>query len=68
MTSPAPKRVYQRAISVSSGSATAHYEYGKFLVGAQRLNEAEAEFQRAVQAEPQNREAQFILCEFLSRQ
>lgn len=56
--------IYQRAISVSGGSAQAHYEYGKFLVGAKRNDEAEAEFQKAVQAEPQNRDAQFIIASF----
>lgn len=58
------EKIYQRAISVGSGSAMAHYEYGKFLVGAQRLDQAEAEFHKAVQTEPQNREAQFILASF----
>jgi tetratricopeptide (TPR) repeat protein len=57
---------YQRAISVSpdGSGAMAHYEYGKFLVSAQRSEAAEAEFQKAVQAEPNNREAQFILASF----
>src|SRR5204863_590453 len=39
---------YQRAISVSSNSAVAHYEYGKFLVQVNRVDDAEKEFELGV--------------------
>jgi tetratricopeptide (TPR) repeat protein len=55
--------IYQRAISVN-GSPLAHYEYGKFLVQIKRLDNAETEFQKAVQADGNNREARFILASF----
>ena len=46
------------------GRRDAHYEYGKFLVGAQRIDEAEAAFQKAIQVEPSNRDARFIIASF----
>jgi DNA-binding SARP family transcriptional activator len=45
-------------------SALAHYEYAKFLVQTNRVDAAENEFQLAVQVDPNNREARFVLASF----
>src|SRR5262249_1638427 len=42
----------------------AHYEYAKFLVQTNRIDAAENEFQTAVQVDPNNREARFVLASF----
>lgn len=59
------EEVYRRAIVTNNGqSALAHTEYGKFLLQRGRAEAAEAEFKKAVEVEPTNRDARLVLASF----
>jgi len=60
---PDAESVFKQAIAVNDGSALAHTEYGKFLAQLKR-GEAEAEFRRAVEVEPENRDARWVLASY----
>ncbi len=52
------------AISINDRMALPHTEYGVFLVQQNRLDAAEAEFKKAVEVEPSNREMRLLLASF----
>ena len=58
------EETFQLAIRVNGTSGLAHSEYGKFLAQASRPEAAEAEFQKAVELEPANRDSRFVLASF----
>jgi len=64
------EELYKRGISVNGNSALAHTEYGKFLAQANRLGESEAELRKAVEVDPADRNAKFVLASYylVSRQ
>jgi tetratricopeptide (TPR) repeat protein len=53
-----------RAIAVNGASPLAHSEYGKFLAQVSRKDAAEVEFRKAVDLDPSNRDARFVLASF----
>ena len=55
--------VYRQAISVNDRSSLAHVEYAKFLAQLKRP-EAEGEFLKAVEVDPENRDARWILASY----
>jgi tetratricopeptide (TPR) repeat protein len=58
------EEVYQRALQTNEGAAAAHLEYARFNVGQNRLDVAERHFRRAVEVDPQSREARRTLASF----
>lgn len=57
------EETYKNAITINNSSALAHTEYGKFLIQSGRP-EAEGELRKAVEVEPANRAARFVLASF----
>jgi tetratricopeptide (TPR) repeat protein len=55
--------VYKQAVAINDRSSLAHVEYGKFLSQLKRP-EAEAEFRRAVEVDPENRDARWVLASY----
>src|SRR5437764_943711 len=58
------EETFKQAIALNESSSMAHSEYGKFLVQAGRNDQAESEFRRAIEVEPTNRDARFIIASF----
>ncbi|HEY1404162.1 MAG TPA: tetratricopeptide repeat protein, partial [Pyrinomonadaceae bacterium] len=53
-----------RALSINDRSALAHLEYAKFFITQNRPDMAEVEFRRAVEVDPENRDARRTLASF----
>jgi tetratricopeptide (TPR) repeat protein len=58
------EEAYRQAIAVNDRSSLAHVEYGRFLVQAGRGDQAEAEFARAAEVDPNNRDVRWVLASF----
>jgi Tfp pilus assembly protein PilF len=59
---------YRRALELAPNDADVHTGYGVLLAGRQQLDEAVAEFQRALAVNPLHYEARFDLARVLEQQ